>query len=106
MVRKDFARSIDEAGGSEAAYGVSTERMTRELFDCGSKELYESTGGKRRDRSSLPHEAQKAYIVGETAATHDLKVMGRAAGDTSERDAQIVESVGRSSRKARKLFPW
>lgn len=44
-VRKDFARSIDEAGGSEAAYGVSTERITRELFDCGSKEMYESTGG-------------------------------------------------------------
>lgn len=80
--------------------------MTRELFDCGTKELYDSTGGKPRDRSSLPHEAQKAYIVGETAATHDLKAMGQPSGDTYERDAQIEESVGQSSRKARKLFPW
>ena len=97
---------MQEAGGSRAVYRKGTERMTRELFDCGTGELYESTGGKKGDRSSLPHEAQKAYIVGETAATHDLKVMGRTAGNTSERDAQIVESVGRSSRKARKLFPW
>jgi hypothetical protein len=72
-VRNDFTKTIQDKGGDEKAQRDSTEAMTRALFDCNTQELYQGTGARKGDRSTLPKEAQKAYIVGETVATHDLK---------------------------------
>lgn len=80
--------------------------MTRALFDCEVKDLYRETGAKRGDRSSLPTEAQKAYMVGETVATHDLRQSGQFTGNQQQVNRQIEDTVVDSSRKARKLFPW
>jgi hypothetical protein len=104
-VRNDFTRTIQDKGGDEKAQRDSTEAMTRELFDCNTKELYQGTGSKRGDRSTLPKEAQKAYIVGETVATHDLKAKD-IKGSQPQKNSQIVDSVRSSSQKVRGLFPW
>ena len=72
---------------------------------CGTKELYESTGAKKNDRSSLPERAQEALITGEVVAAHDLRASD-VEGDQSERNNQIVGIVRGAGRKVRKLFPW
>ncbi len=104
-VRNDFTKAIQDKGGDEKAQRDSTEAMTRELFDCNTKELYQGTGAKKGDRSTLPKEAQKAYIVGETVATHDLKAKD-IKGSQQQKNLKIVDSVRDSSQKARGLFPW
>lgn len=106
VIRKDFTRAIQESGGDDQAHANSTAGMTRELFDCEVKDLYRETGGKRGDRTTLPAEAQKAYMVGETVATHDLKQAGKFDGNQQQVNRQIEDTVVDSSRKARKLFPW
>jgi hypothetical protein len=63
-VRNDFTKTIQDKGGDEKAQRDSTEAMTRSLFDCNTQELYQGTGARKGDRSTLPKEAQKAYIVG------------------------------------------
>lgn len=80
--------------------------MTRELFDCSVDELYQETGGKKNNRSTLPKEAQKAYIVGETVATHDLNDAGQFQGNQDQVNRQVEGTVRDSSKKVRKLFPW
>lgn len=79
--------------------------MTRELFDCEVKDLYEQTGGKKGDRSTLPRDAQTAYGVSETIARHDLNQTD-ISGNQQQRDTQIVDTVTDSSKRVRKLFPW
>lgn len=105
VVNKDFNQEIKNKGGSERTYPRATEALAEELFDVGSKELYKATEGKRNDRSTLPKEAQKAFIVGEIVATHDLRDK-EIQGNQQQRDSQIVESVRDSGKKARGLFPW
>jgi hypothetical protein len=104
-VRKDFNQAIKDSGGDREAQAKSTVAMTEELFGCKPKTLYEQTGGKEGSRSTLPKEAQKAYIVGETVATHDLKAK-EITGSQQQKNQQIVDSVRDSGKKARRLFPW
>ncbi len=80
--------------------------MTEELFGCQPEELYDGTGGKRGDRSTLPKEVQKAYIVGETVATHDLHSTTIKGSTQDEKNAEIADTVRQSSKKTRRLFPW
>jgi alanyl-tRNA synthetase len=79
--------------------------MTQEIFGCMPDELYAETGGKKGDRSTLPQDAQTAYMVGEVAATHRLKET-EIDGNQSQRNAQIVDTVQSSSREVKGLFPW
>ncbi len=104
-VRRDFNQAIKDSGGNTEAQAKSTVAMTEELFGCKPKTLYEQTGAKEGDRSTLPEEAQKAYIVGETVATHDLKAK-EITGNQQQKNQQIVDSVRDSGKKARRLFPW
>lgn len=104
-VRKDFESTIKAKGGSQRAYRDATNALTEELFDMKTHELYDATGGKRNDRSTLPKEAQKAYIVGETVANHDLKAKN-VSGNQAQRDEEITDSVRDSGKKVRGLFPW
>lgn len=105
-VRNDFTKEIKNKGGDEKAHRASTVAMTEELFGCKPNDLYDSTGGRRGDRSTLPKEAQKAYIVGETVATHDLRNTEIAGKTQAEKNAEITDTVRQSSQKTRKLFPW
>ncbi|HAG81235.1 MAG TPA: hypothetical protein DCL61_08690 [Cyanobacteria bacterium UBA12227] len=98
-------KTIKEKGGTQDVYAQSTEAISEELFDMGTKELYTATGGTRHQRHTLPKEAQKAFIVGETVANHDLKVKD-IKGSQNQKNEQIVDSVRESGQKARKLFPW
>lgn len=68
-------------------------------------ELYDATGGKRNDRSTLPKEAQKAFIVGETVANHDLNAK-TISGNQARRDELITDSTRESGKKVRRLLPW
>lgn len=104
-VRKDFTQTIKTKGGSNRAYGRATAKMTEELFGCSTDALYEETGAKPGDRSTLPQDAQTAYIVGEVTATHRLKQTD-IAGNQQQRDAQIVDTVEDSTRNVKGLFPW
>lgn len=105
-VRNDFTKEIKNKGGDEKAHRNSTVAMTEELFGCQPNELYDSTGGRRGDRSTLPKEAQKAYIVGETIATHDLRATEIKGNSQAEKNFEITETVRESSKKTRGLFPW
>ena len=105
MVNKDLNKTIKNKGGSKDVYAKSAEALTQELFDVGTDELYERTGGQKNDRSSLPKPAQKAFIVGEIKADIDLKDK-EVQGNATQKNEQIVDSVRNSGREARKWFPW
>ncbi len=96
---------MQNKGGDGRTQADSTVRMTQKVFGCNPEELYQETGSRQGDRSSLPVDAQTAYIVAETAATHDLKAK-EIKGTRQERHQQIVETVEESSDKVKGLFPW
>lgn len=104
-MRKEFTQTIQDKGGNHQAQAQSTERMTEILFGCGTKELYEGTGSRRGDRSSLPQDAQTAYIVGEVAATHQLKD-AEITGNQQQRNEQIVGEVETASHSVWGIFRW
>ena len=79
--------------------------MSLSLFDLKTNELYKATGGVKNKRKTLPKEAQKALMSGETVANHDLKSQ-EIQGSPSQKNQQIVQSVSNSGKKVRKLFPW
>ncbi|NEQ34200.1 MAG: hypothetical protein F6K04_24970 [Leptolyngbya sp. SIO4C5] len=79
--------------------------MTRSLFGCGTNELYQETKGRRGDRTTLPQDAQSAYIVGETAATHRLKAT-EIQGSKRQKHEQIVDTVADSTEQVKGIFPW
>jgi hypothetical protein len=96
---------IKESGGSSRVYPRAVRAETRELFDCGVDELYEQTGGKKGDRSTLPKEAQKAYMVSETLSAHRLRA-GDNSGSQKQKDDRIVETVRDTAENVRKWLPW
>lgn len=99
----DFTQAIQDAGGSHRAYAKAIRAETQELFDCSVDELYEATGGKKGDRSTLPKEAQKAYMVSETLATHQLR--DTRTPNTSP-DTHIVKTVAKTAQQVRHWLPW
>lgn len=107
-VNKDFTQAIQEAGGSNRAYPRAVRAETKELFDCGVDELYEQTGGRKGDRSTLPKEAQKAYMVSETLSAHRLnhEVRGNNHGSQRQKDDHVVEAVQDTATHVRKWLPW
>ena len=96
---------MQNKGGDGRTQADATVKMTQKVFGCNPDELYRETGSRQGDRSSLPVDAQTAYIVAETAATYDLKAKD-IQGTKSERHQQIVETVGESSDKVKGIFPW
>lgn len=106
-VNKDFRDAIHRSGGSQKAYPKAVNAETRELFDCTVEDLYQATGGKKGDRSSLPKEAQKAYIASEIRATHELELSEfYDCENPSQVDTKIVETVKVTARETRKWLPW
>lgn len=79
--------------------------MTQELFDMGSRGLYETTGGKLNDRSTLPKAAQKAITATEIRAGCELESKD-IQGSQRQKDQQIVASVKASSKANRQWLPW
>jgi hypothetical protein len=107
IVNKDFQRAIKEAGGIQITHRIAVERETEELFDCGTDELYQETGGRKGDRSSLPKIVQTTYMANEIRATHELNsVSGSYSHDQDERHVQIVEQVKATSKQTRRWLPW
>ncbi|MBD2093236.1 hypothetical protein H6F67_25665 [Microcoleus sp. FACHB-1515] len=106
VVNKDFRKAIEHQGGDDRAQIDSATAMSNELFDVSPAQLYRATGGRAFDRSTLPKDAQKAFIVGETIATYDLN--GQEIQDTSQREInnKITDTVRESGKKAREFFPW
>lgn len=107
-VNKDFNKAIQDSGGSDRAYSRAIRAETQELFDCGVDELYEGTGGKKGDRSSLPKEAQKAYMASETLSTHRLNgdLKDTPSSSQKQRDDEIVETVRDTAEHVRRWLPW
>jgi hypothetical protein len=72
--------------------------------------LYQDTGGKKGDRSSLPQAAQEAYIVNETISkhrlNHDTAYLNRDDDTQQQKDDRIVEAVRDTAEHVRKWFPW
>lgn len=107
-VFKDFSQAVQDAGGSSRSYARAVREETKALFDCGVDELYEETGGRKGDRSTLPKEAQKAYLVSETLATHQINQAQPNLVDQSQqmRDDAVVETVKQTATEVRKWLPW
>lgn len=107
-VYQDFTKSIKDAGGSNKAIPRAVIAETRELFDCTVDQLYKTTGAKQGDRSSLPKEAQKAYMVNEAIAKHEIdrSIDSDYSNTQDERDSRIIETVRSVSQNTRKWLPW
>ena len=60
-VRRDFNQAVKDSGGDKEAQAKSTVAMTEELFGCKQKTLYEQTGGKAGDRSTLPFIGSESF---------------------------------------------
>lgn len=107
-VHQDFTKAIKDSGGSSKAYPRAIQAETQELFDCDVDELYLQTDGKKGDRSTLPKEAQKAYMVNETISAHrlDSEVKEHNLGTQQQKDDRIVETVRDSAENVRRWMPW
>lgn len=104
-VNKDLNKTIKEKGGTGTVYPDCANAMCESLFDMKPDELYKATGAKKNQRSTLPKEAQKAFISGEAIANYELREQD-IQGTSSQKNQQIVRSVSNSGRKVRKLLPW
>lgn len=91
---------IKQRGGNQKTHAAVNAIVTIEMLDCSPTELYEATGGKPGDRSTLPIEAQEALQTGDVAARHEI-VETDAQGDY-----QLKNAAHRGAKRARKLFPW
>ncbi len=108
IVFKRFTKSIKDNGGNDEVYQDAIEAETDELFGCTVRELYQSTGGKRNRRDTLPQPAQEAYMVNESLSANELERMhGTIGGESQEEvNAQIVGLVRQQSKRTRKWLPW
>ena len=105
-VVKDFQAQLKDSGGGPRIYEKAVDAETRELFGGSVQELYEGVGGKKGDRDTLPHSAQKAYMHNEIDCTQQLKRQGRQPGNQRQRDLKIVNEVRETSRKNKSLWDW
>ena len=107
-VNRRFNKAIKDNGGGSLCYRDAVVAETRELFDCKVEELYRETGGKPRDRSTLPQPAQEAYMVNESLAANELeRQIGTIGGESQkEVDDKIVASVRQTSKHTRSLLSW
>jgi hypothetical protein len=105
IVYKDFQQSMLDKKVSAEGRRKAVVVETQELFDCTIDELYKGTRGKKGDRSSLPREAQKAYLVNETIATHRIND-SEYSDSQKQQDDQVVETVRETAEQTRKWFPW
>ena len=107
-VNRRFTKTIKDNGGGPQSYKKAIRAETKELFGCTVRELYEQTGGKFRDRSTLPQPAQEAYMVNESLAANELeRHIGTIGGETQEEvDEQIIGVVRDQSKRTRKWLPW
>jgi hypothetical protein len=101
----DFKDAIASKGGDGKTIARAINAETRALFDCEVDELYRETGAKKRDRSTLPKEAQKAYMVSETISTHRINGT-EYNGSQKQKNNAMVEDVEDSARTARAWFSW
>jgi hypothetical protein len=104
-VLNDFKDSIASKGGDGKTIARAINAETRALFDCEVDELYRETGGKKGDRSTLPKEAQKAYMVSETISTHRINGTEYKGSQKQKNDA-MVEDVEDTAKEARGWFSW
>ena len=107
MFRK-FTDSIKANGGDADAIIDSITVETEELFGCSVRELYQATGGKKNDRSTLPEIVQRSYIANEALSSFELERMEGTIGgdDQDEVNDRINAVVKERSKKTRKWLPW
>ena len=107
-VNRRFNKAIKDNGGGPQSYRNAVVTETKILFDCQVEELYQETGGKKGDRSTLPAPAQEAYMVNESVAANELeRQVGTIGGeDQEEVDGQILAVVRETSKQTRKLLSW
>ncbi|WP_250565060.1 hypothetical protein [Adonisia turfae] len=108
IVNRRFNKAIKDNGGAGKVYRDAVIEETRELFGCDVLELYESVGGKRSDRSTLPQPAQEAYMVNESITANELeRYIGTIGGeDQAEVNERIIGVVRQQSQQTRKWLPW
>ena len=105
---RKFTDSIKANGGDADAIIDSITVETEELFGCSVRELYQATGGKKKDRSTLPEIVQRSYIANEALSSFELERMEGTIGgeDQQENNENIVGTVRDVSKKTRKWLPW
>ncbi len=105
---RKFTDSIKSNGGDADAIIDSITVETEELFGCSVRELYQATGGKKNDRSTLPEIVQRSYIANEALSSFELERMEGTIGgdDQQENNERISGTVRDVSKKTRKWLPW
>jgi len=107
IVNRDFRAAIHRSGGSQRAYPRAVIAETEELFDCGVDDLYQATGGRKGDRSTLPEAAQKAYMASEIRATHELDDTEFYNCENNDQiDQRIVSTTREVAKETRRWLPW
>jgi len=80
--------------------------ISQELFDLPPKQVYEVTGGKAYDRSTLPPEIQAAWMAGEVIATHGIQSEQIYYTAPDKVDNQLKESARAHGKATRKWLKW
>lgn len=108
IVFKRFTKAIQENGGNDEAYQDAIQAETDELFGCTVQDLYQSTGGKRNRRDTLPQPAQEAYMVNESLSANELeRQIGTIGGESQEEVNDKISGIVREQAKqTRKWLPW
>lgn len=104
--RDDLEEAIANKGGNRQCQRQVVEIQTQLVFGCSVDEIYEGSGGKKGNRSTLPDEVQKAYITSDTVTAHAINSLPEASG-TQEQDNKLIKEQTREvNQKLAGFFPW
>lgn len=107
-VNRRFNRAIKDNGGSGEVYQDAAVAETEELFGCSVNDLYQTTGGKRGRRDTLPEIVQHTYMHNEISCSRDLeRQVGSIGGESQEEvNGKIVGRIRSKSRQNRDELEW
>jgi hypothetical protein len=103
---KDLNEALKKKGGDEECFRKTAIAITEETFGCQPKELYQATGAKENDRTSLPKDAQKALISVQTVVTHAIDTHAVQSNTQPEINSELTGKSREVAQDHRKFFPW
>lgn len=104
--RKDLASAVKNKGGDGECQARVVDIQTEQMFGCDLDTLYEGTGGKKGDRSTLPAEAQKAYQASDSVTAHAINNMPTQKGTQEAKNSKILKKTEQVNKKLSGFFPW
>ncbi|MEM9487390.1 MAG: hypothetical protein AAGA83_27300 [Cyanobacteria bacterium P01_F01_bin.116] len=100
IAQQELQQQVKQRGGNDRTHATVNRQVTQNMLGHSPRELYEGLELPLNDRRNLPKEAKEALMVGDIAARNQIE------SDDAIGHQQIVQSAGKGSKKARKLFPF